>query len=309
MSGERVDYRRAFERIPSITGLPVVRSRCGRHWYAKAYLDGRKSKRWDKTVISLMRDGGIAVLEQGGESMSLWTWLLRYGGCNDNMEVLMRLREETVGDFEFTAPLIVPDKPMIHVPYSYITDSLEHELGPGSWLTMQLGAIFGPSKTKIISRKYCLGASDKSTVFWYINQNYDVCHDKIVEYAPGLKRNRHIHPGRKFKKRDGYTDTCYFGEHLIAGCPDEPVYLVESEKTAIIMALRYNKLCLATGGSSCLRNIGDDWILLPDYDEAGFKWFNKYPDNCVKWWEHYSDVQYGEDIADVIIRELQTNHK
>ena len=66
-----------------------------------------------------------------------------------------------------------------------------------------------------------------------------------VSYLHAIKRVR------SFRYR-----ACFFGEHIAAARPDAAICLVESEKTALIMACRENSgryAYLATGGCSALK--------------------------------------------------------
>lgn len=77
---------------------------------------------------------------------------------------------------------------------------------------------------------------------------------------------------------------CLFGQHLLPLYPDRTVFLVESEKSAVIAAhYMPNVLWLATGGKNGCFNIqtidslrGRDVILLPDLG-ATDAWKDKMP--------------------------------
>ena len=107
---------------------------------------------------------------------------------------------------------------------------------------------------------YWLGATQRgSVIFWQIDQ-------------AGLVHGGHIMQYRVDGHRDGYQGwthiplirvgllppdwqlyQCLFGQHLLARRPDAHVCLVESEKTAVVMAtVQPQSLWLATCGSSGL---------------------------------------------------------
>ena len=115
---------------------------------------------------------------------------------------------------------------------------------------------------------------------------------------------------------------CIFGEHLMKRYPDAPVLLVESEKTAVLMAIAYGNgragIWMASCGSS---NITAErlWniirakrriILYPDRD--GIKAWQKRADDLdyrlitldtravTQWWR--PDDGEKADIADVVVR-------
>ena len=112
---------------------------------------------------------------------------------------------------------------------------------------------FYPETVNDISRKYNLGCdkSNNRTTFLFkdIHQNWRYV--KQVQYLPNGKRDKNIFPYSPYRKADGFAP-CLFGEHLLKGYSGI-VNLVESEKTAIIAAIKYPKqLWLATAGSNGL---------------------------------------------------------
>lgn len=105
---------------------------------------------------------------------------------------------------------------------------------------------------------------------------------------------------------------CFFGQHLLARYPEAKVYVVEAEKTAVMMAATdrtgRNRLWLACGGSQMLKGaidlmplIGRDVTLVPDdgqywnwkrtadaygwrcLDIAPLKALHRLPDGCDIW--------------------------
>jgi hypothetical protein len=59
---------------------------------------------------------------------------------------------------------------------------------------------------------------------------------------------------RLLKNRDANLSQCFFGEHLLSAAPSAPVAIVESEKTAVIMAgINPKVIWLATGGANGAR--------------------------------------------------------
>jgi hypothetical protein len=149
---------------------------------------------------------------------------------------------------------------------------------------------------------YNVGSDGLKTIFWYKNFIGKYCFDKVMTYKNDGHRDKAKVPGRTFMLRDGYTDRCFFGEHLLEDWRKEN-FVVESEKTALILYLYSGRKTIATGGSSCLASVGKGSILLPDYDKAGDTWsdWGKVSD----WWNRFKDVQEGDDIGDSIIKKKQ----
>ena len=115
---------------------------------------------------------------------------------------------------------------------------------------------------------------------------------------------------------------CLFGEHLLNRYPDAEVHIVESEKTAILMAIAYGNYRMQVWMACCgLTNLsrerlkplieqGRKIILYPDHDgierwqqQAAYINYNNLYVNTepvTKWWK----PEDGEkaDIADVVLR-------
>ena len=125
---------------------------------------------------------------------------------------------------------------------------------------------------------YLLGATHRSDViFWQIDHHGLVHGGHIMQYHAdghrgGYQGWTHIPLIRQgLLPQDWQLYQCLFGQHLLPRYPDRHVCLVESEKTALIMAaVRPEHLWLATAGSGglsaerllCLR--GRRVTLFPD---------------------------------------------
>lgn len=118
---------------------------------------------------------------------------------------------------------------------------------------------YGKSKTQIklvqdTMEKYFLGNyKSKATAYIYMDIEQRFRYVKTVEYLSTGKRDK----SSKFpfyslyKQADGFK-ACLFGEHLLKGYTGV-VELVESEKSAVIAAIKYpDRVWLATGGSNGL---------------------------------------------------------
>ncbi len=144
-----------------------------------------------------------------------------------------------------------------------------------------LCGVFGAEETARLFNLYRVGTSAKwggSTVFWQTDESGKVRTGKIMLYNPST--------GRRVKKPqicvswahaelrlpDFNLRQCLFGQHLLPLYPDKTVFLVESEKSAVI-ASHYmpDAIWLATGGKNICLNVqtvealrGRDVVLLPD---------------------------------------------
>ena len=190
---------------------------------------------------------------------------------------------------------------------------------------------------------YHIGTSKNGmAIFWQIDEQQRVRTGKMMRYKPDGHRDKEaqygfdwIHSALYRDYRSGYsaekTDvrTCLFGLHLLNHYTQpnvrQTVCVVESEKTALLMAIAYGNNCkqvwMACGG---LGNINHDKlrplmdqdreiILYPDRDGID-RWKAKASElrydrvtvdvkPVTEWWQ----PEDGEkaDIADVVIRMIQ----
>lgn len=179
-----------------------------------------------------------------------------------------------------------------------------------------LNKIFTVNEVNFLINKFFLGTTTRAVIFWQIDQNYAVRSGKIMKYTfEILKRFGNpswIH--YNLKMSNFKLKQCLFGLHQLNKTPPEnPIYIIESEKTAVIMSGKYpEKTWMATGGVNQLnkekliplskRKI----FLFPDIG-AEIKWSEKIKDchNCsiVDWPKvlgiNKADHQ-GSDLADFL---------
>lgn len=289
-----INYNQIFSQIDTFTGLPLHQR--GNKWYGSCRFDGTKHVRRDK-LCAYMKSGKIRIIEQGEQSLSLWDWLLEYGGCNSNGEVRERLLTLSSGTVtqKFTDEIVHAK----HIKNEWIESTMgKYSDTLFSWLC----TLFPKPNVQQAYQLYNVGSIGLRTVFWYKNFAGEYCFDKIMTYKPDGRRDKEIKPGRNYLVKDGYTDRCFFGEHLLEDWRKEN-FVVESEKTALLMYLHYGKKVIATGGSSCLAALGKGSILLPDYDKAGETW-NDWG-KVSEWWKRFSHVEEGWDIGDAIVEKIK----
>ena len=122
----------------------------------------------------------------------------------------------------------------------------------------QLG--IGGSRLQQLYDDYLLGATrSRMAIFWQIDHRGRVHGGHIMQYRPdghrdGFQGWTHVPLIRwGLLPADWQLYQCLFGEHLLPRRPEACVCIVESEKTALVMAaLRPNYLWLATAGSAGL---------------------------------------------------------
>jgi hypothetical protein len=241
-----------------------------------------------------------------------------------------------------------PPLPTLWLPRNMVSQRMRDLTADNLVKYIQEGVSWGnEQRARIASvlHDYCIGHSiihqrtgdHHFTVFWLIDHQGHVRTAHYMKYKPD---------GHRVKDKDQYTTDwlhallsrggytqyfdedkqearlCLFGEHLLKRYPKATVKLVESEKTAVLMAIAYGnnptQVWLACCGASNLtrerlkplimqnRNI----ILFPDRD--GVKLWKKKAESLyydrvsiddkpvTSWWREGDGDK--ADIADVVIR-------
>ena len=135
-----------------------------------------------------------------------------------------------------------------------------------------------PEQVQRVYEDYRIGATRwGNVIFWQIDRQGLVHGGHIMQYRPDGHRGGYqgwthaLLIEKKLLPLDWQIHQCLFGEHLLPQRPDAYVCVVESEKTALIMAAHQPQyLWLATAGSgglnaeklACLR--GRRFTLFPD---------------------------------------------
>ena len=184
--------------------------------------------------------------------------------------------------------------------------------------------------------QYCVGGwRDGRVVFWQIDHDGNPRAAKLMRYLQDGHRDKTQHPGwiynqngcREQLKPDEHTiEKPLFGIHLLKRYPNAIVNIVESEKTAIIMANFYGdpdrQLWLACGGLKHLRLEAMQPLidqertvwLWPDKDGVG-EWqkvVDKLGSDNVHIYTQFLDTCWREedgekaDCADITIRMMRT---
>ena len=139
------------------------------------------------------------------------------------------------------------------------------------WMSTDCASRIGLQAADIqrVYEAYHIGATSKAEViFWQIDEQQRVRTGHLMRYAPdGHRQGRQNWMHNCLPQADvpsGFNlRQCFFGQHLLTERPEAHVCIVESEKTALIMAACHeDEIWLATCGSSglnaekleCLRN-------------------------------------------------------
>ena len=216
----------------------------------------------------------------------------------------------------YTPPPMPPLQPLAY-------DLVDRYHSPQSvfwqWFTGDAAQRLGLSAERIrqVYEAYHIGATGEGdVVFWQIDEKNRVHSGHIMQYLTTGKRdgrNDWVHNTLKEQKllpSNWQLYQCHFGQHLLALRPDAHVCLVESEKTAVVMAaLCPDYLWLATAGCggmsagrlSCLR--GRRLTVFPDagcYD----RWLDKLQqtsgiDYTIS--KHLETYPPNTDLVDVLL--------
>ena len=173
-----------------------------------------------------------------------------------------------------------PPRPLEPLPMELVTRSHSPRSTFWQWLSDDCASRLGLDAQVLqrVYQNYLIGATRSSDViFWQIDHQGRVRSGHIMQYGTnghrlGYQGWVHVHLIRQgLLPLDWQLYQCLFGEHLLALRRQAHVCIVESEKTALVMAARHpDQLWLATGGSGglsvekvdCLR--GRRVTLFPD---------------------------------------------
>ena len=156
-----------------------------------------------------------------------------------------------------------------------------------------LARCMGKEEADRLCSLYRIGTSRKwggAAVFWQVDCSDRVRTGKIMLYdAATGKRVKHPQPHvcwvhTEMRQKDYNLRQCFFGEHLLPLYPDRKVFVVESEKTAVIAShFMPDVLWIATGGKNGCFNeravsalAGRDVVLMPDLG-ATQEWQTRIP--------------------------------
>lgn len=300
-----IDYDKIFAGLPEFLNLPVKRK--GRRWVLNTYMDLTRHSRRDKLVFVQNSGGGINVIEQGGDTYSLYRWLLLYGNCQTEMEVMDKLTNGGLS-LKIEVNNMIRETQTRYVDQKYVDRLCLQDYDPEkpylyykeNNLYKYLCSVFNEQDVYAAFNKYRVGTIGNKCIFWKSDSKGRWVSDNRIEYMPNGKRNKEKNAFRKFKVDDNFTGKGYFGLSLVE--KGDTVCMVESEKTAIIMSIAQpDKKWIACSGMNQIHRCGKNWLLYPDYaPEAIEIWRQK--GNVFEWWQSYPSVAHNDDIADVVLR-------
>lgn len=188
----------------------------------------------------------------------------------------------------------------------------------GQWLSRIAPSAEALERT---AKAFQLTASVRGAiVFWYIDDSGRKCQGKMMWYGTdghrrgGASTVSYEMAKRGLMKANVNMQKCLYGVQQIASRHIDTVYVVESEKTAIVMTMLHPEyIWLATGGCSMLNRqvlgpLHDRRVMLiPDSGMYG-KWIEAVRKSGLRYY-HVSKMmeQYeaNTDIADIVLGEAR----
>ena len=309
MAREIIDLYAVMQHIPEIMNMNLVWRKGA--WEGRYYISGeRHPYKKDKLKIKFWRNEkgcSIWLHEQGGDSMSLQQWLVRYGGAADWKEAMDMMRGNSRPDPKLLN-LIRTGSDTHEVKYIAKSDYKACSLFDlrRCPLFVWMAGIFGKEQVRDVWAKYHVTTDGEGlAVFWYTNSDGKICYDKRIKYKYDGHRDKTFGGTRKYLTKDGYMERPMFGAHLVYSGNDDSdkeVCVVESEKSALILSLTFpDKTFLATGGKNNLRDVDDCMLLYPDIDAIEL-WSSIPHARIVEWWKDEDVRSDHDDYADVVIR-------
>ena len=236
-----------------------------------------------------------------------------------------------------------PPLPLLEIPRAYVKRTMD--IATWGEVTFRNWYMSLPWDTEQMARAhntlwlYCVGGwKDGRVVFWQVDHNCVPRSAKLMRYLPDGHRKKDEHPGWIYNQ-DGVRQRLdpdnheiikpLFGSHLLKAYPKAVVNIVESEKTAVIMANYYgefdSQIWLACGG---LKHLQLDSIQ-PLIDQGRIIWLWPDKDGADAWQEvceklgydncrvytHFFDTCWSEedgdkaDVADIAIRMMRTGDR
>ncbi len=178
----------------------------------------------------------------------------QFGRCDREQNCRYHNRPEGTQN-TFRTVLIPIAEPPSFMEFDTMAASLLQ--GNTSNLAKWLRGQFGNKIASDTITKYKVGASKHwqgANVFWQVDTNGNIRGGKIMQYDETGHRVRvpsnRVTWVHSLLKIQGYNlRQCFFGEHLLAERPSDPVGIVESEKTAIVASIYIPEMVwIATGG-------------------------------------------------------------
>lgn len=304
--GKEDSYRFAYDpvavmqNVPKLLGMEMTWH--GGGWQGGYYLNGdRHAFRRDKLKVFIGR-GSIWISEEGGRCISLPQWLIEFGGVADFKEALKIIKGQPQS-IEWSREFRERINPRLEYVSKDVLEAAKQFDLQNCPLFRWFCSLFPEDRVKEAFDRYNVTTDGQGlAVFWAVNQDGLILHDKRMKYLPTGRRDKSFGGTRQYRTADGYSGRCFFGSHLIPACGNGDILTVESEKSAIGLYLWTGKTVIATAGKNNLRERDPRLLCFPDKD--GFEDWEATGNRCVRWfddWElPYEQQPPTADIMDMI---------
>lgn len=298
-------YRFAYDTYAALNNagklLGMELHPCGVNQLCGAYyLTGEPHPtRKDKVKVFISK-GSVWIKEEGGKCVSLPQWLMEFGGAEDFASALKMIKGESQA-LHWSGS----SRPLRRGEVKYVDPGVLK--AARSWdlercpLFRWMCGMFPKDRVREVWERYNVTTDyEGRAVFWYVDKDGRVLHDKRMWYREDGHRDKEKHPGREYRVADGYSGKCYFGE-CVPG-DGKKVLICESEKSTLLGNLYYDRRFMATGGKSNLYKVDTDMVLVPDMD-AREEWGRK--GEVWPWWEKWGigedAIEENSDLGDMIV--------
>lgn len=261
-----------------------------------------------------------------------------YGRCD---------REQSCGYFRY--PYLDRDeansKPLLYTETKPVEDKRKimtykpmfEPLRSNNTLYTAFVSLVPPEALRMSCERYHVGTGGKGECIYYQYDGSRVRTGKAIMYGTDGHRLKgdggvampvwwmHKAPSCSFDETQFRIQQCFFGQHLLDQCPDHQVWVVESEKTAVLMTAadiaegRDGRIWLACGGSQMLKGSIDlsclkcrNVTLVPD-DGQYWNWIRtakQYGWTCIDISDLVIDngMPAGSDIWDLTEKRLKEEY-
>lgn len=173
------------------------------------------------------------------------------------------MKERPIQNRVSVPPKPKPTPPLQPLPMELVGQTHSPASTFWQWYSTRMAQQLGldPMFVQQVYEDYHIGATKRGNIiFWQIDEQQRLHTGHVMQYQPDGKRHNGyqnwVHKEKEFQESipsDFWLYQCLFGQHLLPLRPQDQVCLVESEKTAVVMAAcQPQYIWLATGGSSGL---------------------------------------------------------
>lgn len=152
-------------------------------------------------------------------------------------------------------PRVKPPQPELPPIFIDAAEVMSYTNTPSTLYEFLCG-VFNPVEVKRVFEMYAVGGTpDKWTTYPYINADGKCVDIHLMKYRHDGHREKEGYNNNwllyQKKQNERRASLCYFGDHLLTQRPNDPVAIVESEKSALIASIiRKDVIWLATGSLS-----------------------------------------------------------